>query len=82
MRKLNRIRQSSNFDIDEDVLVLSRLRRWASELQATMEVRFDTSWSWREIAFTGVLRSAAVRAIPALGWLVPVGAHLTFVRKR
>lgn len=80
--KLNRIRQGSNFDIEEECLVLSELQRWARELGATMRVRFDTSWSWREIAFTGVLRSAAVRAIPALGWLVPVGAHVTFVRGR
>lgn len=80
--KLNRIRQGSNFDIEEECLVLVELQRWARELGATMRVRFDTSWSWREIAFTGVLRSAAVRVIPALGWLVPVGAHVTFVRER
>jgi hypothetical protein len=47
-----------------------------------MQVHFDTKWSWREIAFAGVIRSAAVRAIPALGWFVPVGAHVTFVHAR
>lgn len=82
MRKLNRLRKGTGADVDEDCLVLSQLGRWARELGATMRVCFDTKWSWREIAFTGVLRSAAVRAVPALGWLVPVGAHVTFVRER
>jgi len=80
-RKMNRLRCQLEFDVDEDCLVLSDLERWAHDLHATMRVRFDTSWSWREIAFTGVLRTAAVRAVPALGWLVPISAHLTFVRE-
>ena len=82
MRKLNRVRKGSGADVDEDCLVLSQLARWARELGATMQVRFDTQWSWREIALAGVLRSAAVRALPALGWGVPVGAHVSFVRGR
>ena len=31
----------------------------------------------REIRLGGVLRSAAVRAFPPLGWWVPIGAHIT-----
>lgn len=79
-RKLNRLRKGAGGDVDEDCLVLPQLQRWGRELGATMQVHFDTKWSWREIALTGVLRSAAVRAVPALGWLVPVGAHVIFER--
>jgi SAM-dependent methyltransferase len=79
-RKLDAIRSRSGFDIEEDVLVPGRLARAASGLGARMRVDFDTSWSWREIRLPGVIRSAIVRRVPALGWIVPIGAHITFTR--
>lgn len=81
-RRLDRIREVAGVDIEEDVLVPGRMRRWARELGARLEVRFDTSWSWREIRLPGVLRNAAVRRLPALGWLAPMGAHFTFAKER
>jgi SAM-dependent methyltransferase len=77
-RKLDRIRDCSQSAVEEEVLVPRQLARWARELGARMRIEFDTSWSWREIRLPGVLRNAAVRAVPALGWHVPIGAHLVF----
>jgi len=74
-RRLDRIRERAGVDIEEDVLVPGHLRRWAKELGAKMEVRFDTRWAWREVRLPGVLRDAAVERVPALGWLMPMGAH-------
>ena len=79
-RKLNRIRHEAGFAIEEDVLVPSRLARWARRHAVSCEVKFDTSWSWREMRFPGVVRNVAVRSLPGLGWLVPIGAHLTFTK--
>lgn len=81
-RRLDAIRQGSGFDIEEDVLVPEQMRAWATSAGATMQVRFDTSWSWREIRLSGVLRNAAVAVFPALGWWVPMGAHFVFTRER
>lgn len=80
-RRLDRIRRSSGFDIEEDVLVPAEMRRQGRAAGARMEIRFDTSWSWREIRLSGVLRNAAVAAVPALGWWVPIGAHFLFHRE-
>jgi len=41
-------------------------------------VRFDTRWAWREVRLPGVLRDAAVECVPALGWLMPMGAQFLF----
>jgi SAM-dependent methyltransferase len=79
-RRLDRIRLATAVDIEEEVLVPGHMQRWARDLGARLDVRFDTSWSWREIRLPGILRNAAVRQLPALGWLVPMGAHFTFTK--
>jgi SAM-dependent methyltransferase len=77
-RRLDKIREASDVDIEEDVLVPGHMCRWAKELGAKMEVRFDTRWAWREVRLPGVLRDAAVQRVPALGWMMPMGAHFLF----
>src|SRR5262249_2163138 len=59
--KLNRLRQEGEFDVEEDVLELQSLARWSAQLGASMTVHFETSWTYREVRFAGVLRNEIVR---------------------
>ena len=78
--KMNRVRESGGIDVDEDVLVPAWLRRWAASGGASVHVEFDTDLSFRALTPAGALRTIAVRAIPALGYWVPIGGHVTITK--
>lgn len=78
--RINRARRSQHgADIDEDVIVIARLKSQARHLGGRLAWRYGTSWDFREMSFPGVIRSALVRTFPLLGRLVPCGVHLTLV---
>jgi SAM-dependent methyltransferase len=79
--KINRVRKVVlEADIDEDVLVVSDLKRQVQRLGGTFRHEFETTWAFREMGLAGVVRNALVRLVPLFGRLVPCAANLT-IRK-
>jgi ubiquinone/menaquinone biosynthesis C-methylase UbiE len=78
--KLNRMRLANGANVEEDVLVLPRITRWARALGARTLIHFDTELRFRDISRAGGMRNVAVRILPFLGHLVPVGANITIVK--
>jgi SAM-dependent methyltransferase len=79
-KKMNRIRSGHGADVDEDVLVPAWLERWSALHGASTRVEFDTDLSFRILTPAGALRTIAVRMLPALGYWVPIGGHVTITK--
>ena len=77
-RRLNRHRKVvGGADVDEDAIVPSWLAEVARGLGARLEVAYETEWAFLDVGLVGVLGKAIVRAIPALGRVVPCAVSLT-----
>lgn len=82
-RRFNQVRKEvQGADVDEDVLVLSRLHAQAAAAGLSMEVSRQFTPIYREPSLYGAVRSAVVRALPVLTRLLSGGVHLTFTRRR
>jgi SAM-dependent methyltransferase len=78
-RKFNEARKhGQDADVDEDVLVLGRVRRQAAAAGLVVAIEYEPMLIFREHSWVGAVRSAVVRALPFLNSRVSSGAHLTF----
>lgn len=79
VRKFNAFRQQGQgADVDEDVLVMERLRRQAATAGLNVEAEYEPMLIFMEHSWVGAVRSMIVRTFPFLNTLVSSGAHLTF----
>lgn len=75
-RHINAIRRAQGADVDEDVVVVARVRRAAERRGLRFEHSHDVSWHYREMSLPGILRNAALARLPFLERLVPCGVHI------
>ena len=78
-RRFNETRKhEQGADVDEDVLVLERLRRQAATAGLDVAIEYEPVLIFKERSWVGAVRSMIVRALPFLNSRVSGGAHLTF----
>ncbi len=78
--RLNRIREATGSDVEEEVLVYSELARAARTLGFEPSIRYNAHLRPPQQSVASETRDLLVRLVPALGRLTPIGAHLTFER--
>jgi SAM-dependent methyltransferase len=79
-RHINAVRKASGADVDEDVIVVERLRRAARERGLRLEHSIDASWHYREMSLLGILRNAMVARAPILERILPCGVNIRLLR--
>jgi ubiquinone/menaquinone biosynthesis C-methylase UbiE len=82
-RRFNEERKNAQgADVDEDVLVMERLRRQAAAAGLDVAVEYEPVLIFKEHSWVGAVRSMIVRTFPFLNSRVSSGAHLTFTHRR